>query len=140
MPYEALLAAGKIQKQPPQPRTIRDLLSLAERDISVAAQTLEVDPDWAFNIAYNGILQASRALMLKQGSRPRGPEQHTTAVRFLKEALGEAFADQVATIDQMRRKRHKAVYEASGRIGAGEAQQAVSFARGYVEKIRGLTG
>jgi len=138
MPYETLLAEGRIRRQPSQPSTIGDLLLLAERDAGVADQTLKVDPDWAFNIAYNAVLQAARAFMLKQGFRPRGPDQHATVVSFLKEALGNAFVEEVATFDQMRRKRHRAVYEAAGRIGKREAEQAVSFAGSFLAKIRGL--
>jgi len=138
MSYEALLTEGSIRKQTPDPGSIHDLLAGAERDVSVAAQTLDVDADWAFNIAYNAILRASRAYMFKQGYRPRGPEGHITVVRFLKEALGEALSGEVATFDQMRRKRNIAVYEASGRIGRQEAEQAVSFARNFLAKIRGL--
>ena len=95
MPFETLLAEGRIRRHTPQTRTIRDLLLLAERDARVAEQTLEVDPDWAFNIAYNAVLQAARAFMMKQGYRPRGPEQHATVVSFLKEALGNAFVEEV---------------------------------------------
>jgi len=43
-----------------------------------------------------------------------------------------------STFDQMRRKRHRVVYEASGRIGATEAEQAIAFARVFLVKIRGL--
>ncbi len=136
MPYEKLLSERRIKKQSPKPGPVRDLLSLAERDARVAAQTLEVDTDWAFNIAYNSVLQASRALMLKEGYRFRGPDQHATVVRFLNEALGQKLPDELATFDQMRRKRHRAVYDTAGRIGASEAEQAGLFARNYLEGIR----
>ena len=95
MPYETLLAEGRITRQAPQPSTIRELLLLAERDAGVADQTLKVDPDWAFNIAYNAVLQAARTFMMKQSFRPRGPDQHAPVVSFLKEALGNAFVEEV---------------------------------------------
>ena len=136
MSYEKLLSEGLIKKQSPKPDAIRDLLSLAERDAKVAEQTLEVDPDWAFNIAYNSVLQASRAFMLKEGFRPRGPNQHATVVRFLQEALAQKLPEDIVTFDQMRRKRHRAVYDTAGRIGASEAEQAVIFVKNYLEKIR----
>lgn len=136
MSYEKLLSEGRIRKLSPENSAIRDLLALAERDAKVAAQTLELDADWAFNIAYNSVLQASRAFMLKEGYRPRGPNQHATVVRFLNEALGEKLADEVATFNQMRRKRHRTVYEVAGRIGASEAEQAASFASDYLKRIR----
>ena len=140
MPYEKLLSEGRIKKQSPKLGAVRDLLSLAERDARVAARTLEVDTDWTLNIAYNSVLQASRAFMLKEGYRPRGPDQHATVVRFLKEALGQKLPGEIATFDQMRRKRHRAVYDTAGRIGATEAEQAASFARDYLGNIRELIG
>ncbi len=136
MPYEKLLSERRVKRQSPKPDAIRDILLLAERDVKVAEQTLEVDPDWAFNIAYNSVLQASRAYMLREGFRPRGPNQHATVVRFLEEAFAQKLPEDVATFDQMRRKRHRAVYDTAGRIGASEAEQAVIFARDYLDRIR----
>jgi uncharacterized protein (UPF0332 family) len=138
MPYKDLLGQGRLARQPPSSKAIQELFSLAERDIHVAEHTLDVDPDWAFNIAYNAVLQAARAFVLSEGYRTRGADQHATVVLFLKKALGERLAGEIATFDQMRRKRHRAVYEASGRIGAAEAKQAVTFAGEFLEKIRGL--
>lgn len=138
MAYEKLLAQNRIRPYSAKPREVPDLLSIADRDVTVAEHNLELDADWSYNIAYNAVLQASRALMLKEGFRSRGPERHVTAVRFAREALGKSLADDVDLFDQMRRKRHLAVYDVSGRIGEGEAQAAVAFARRYVENIREL--
>ena len=80
MPYEDLLGQGRLAQQPPSSKAIQDLFSLAERDIHVAEHTLEVDPDWAFNIAYNAVLQAARAFVLSEGYRTRGADQHATVV------------------------------------------------------------
>ena len=79
MPFEDLLSQGRLTRQAATPRAIQDLLALAERDIHVAEHTLQVDPDWAFNIAYNGVLQAARAFVLSQGFRTRGADQHARA-------------------------------------------------------------
>ena len=81
-------------------------------------------------------LQAARAFVLSEGYRTRGADQHATVVLFLKRALGERLAGEIATFDQMRRRRHRAVYEASGRIGADEATQAVAFAVEFLAKMR----
>jgi len=45
MPYETLLAEGKIRREAPDPGSIRDLLADAERDVSVAPRTIDVDAD-----------------------------------------------------------------------------------------------
>ncbi|HLE50438.1 MAG TPA: HEPN domain-containing protein [Anaerolineales bacterium] len=83
----------------------------------------------------NSILQAGRALMFFDGYRPRGGEQHATVVEFLEERLGMAYAAQVRLFDQMRRKRHRVIYEVAGLVSKREAEQAIAFAREFVEKI-----
>jgi len=73
--------------------------------------------------------------MFFDGYRPRGGEQHASVVEFIEERLGSAYADQVRLFDQMRRKRHRVIYEVAGLVSDKEAEQAVSFAKGFVEEI-----
>ena len=51
-------------------------MALARRDIDTARTLLSTDCDWAYNIAYNAVLQAGRALMFAKGYRPDGANQH----------------------------------------------------------------
>ena len=76
--------------------------------------------------------------MFFDGYRPRGSEQHATVVEFIEERLGSAYADQVRLFDQMRRKRHRVIYEVAGLVSDKEAKQAVQFAKGFVEEITGI--
>lgn len=135
MPYERLLKQGRIKVYAARPNEINQLLQVATRDLLTASQNLENAPDWAYSIAYNSILQAGRALMLNDGYRPRGGEQHGSVVEFVEEKLGPSYVGQVRLFDQMRRKRHRVIYEVSGLISRTEAEQAVAFAKSFVEKI-----
>jgi len=135
MPYERLIRANRIKPHRANQNEIKKLLQLATRDLNTAVQNLEDAPDWAYSIAYNSILQSGRALMFFEGYRPRGGEQHATVVEFVRERLGTAYMDQVQLFDQMRRKRHRVIYEVAGLVSRKEAEQAVSFAREFVEKI-----
>jgi uncharacterized protein (UPF0332 family) len=65
----------------------------------------------------------------------RGGEQHATVVEFVEERLGTAYVAQVRLFDQMRRKRHRVIYEVAGLVSKKEAEQAIAFAREIVEKI-----
>lgn len=76
MPYERLLKTGRIQPYSAKPSEVSQLLQVANRDIATAKKNLEDATDWAYTIAYNSVLQASRALMIHEGYRPRGGEQH----------------------------------------------------------------
>ncbi|MFZ0531610.1 MAG: HEPN domain-containing protein [Anaerolineales bacterium] len=135
MPYERLIASNRIKPQQPNPREINQLLQLASRDLATAVRNLEDAPDWAYSIAYNSILQAARALMFFSGYRPRGGEQHATVVEFTEERLGITFTEQVRLFDQMRRKRHRVIYEIAGSVSKSEAEQAITFAKDFVSKI-----
>lgn len=48
------------------------------------------DRDWAFTMAYNAILQATRALIFAKGFRPStGEGQHRVAVQFAEIAFSK---------------------------------------------------
>ena len=121
MPYDRLLKSNRIKPHRANQTEIIQLLQLAMRDLSTAARNLEEAPDWAYSIAYNSILQAGRALMFFEGYRPRGGEQHATVVEFVEERLGTAYTAQVRLFDQMRRKRHRVIYEVAGLVSKKES-------------------
>lgn len=135
MPFERLIKTNRIKVLQSNSNDINQLLQLAKRDLSTAMRNLDESPDWAYSIAYNSILQAGRALMFYDGYRPRGADQHATVVEFIEERLGQNFSDQVRLFDQMRRKRHKIIYEVAGLITKKEAEQAVNFAQTFVALI-----
>lgn len=136
MPYDELLRQRRLRPYQPRPREVAWLLEVAARDLATAERVLPDDRDWAFSIAYNAILQAARALMLLKGYRARGPDQHHTAVRFCELTFDASHRHQLALFDQMRRKRHRLVYEVAGLVSQHEAEQALNFARAFVEEIR----
>jgi uncharacterized protein (UPF0332 family) len=139
MPYERLLQQKKIKAHKADPKEIKALLDLANRDLDVAEKTLSLDSDWAYTIAYNAILQASRALMFNKGFRPRGSAGHVTVVEFTRETLGKEHAEGVNLFDQMRRKRHRVLYDSTGLVGDKEAEQSLHFAKNFVELLSKLS-
>lgn len=136
MPFEQLIQQNRIKAYKARPEEVRRLLQVAARDLATAERNLSEDHDWAYGIAYNAVLQASRAFMLSKGYRPRGGEQHSTVVQFVEESLGKKYASQIALFDQMRRKRHRIIYEMTGLVSKQEAEQGVAFAKKFVEEIR----
>ncbi|HSV85817.1 MAG TPA: HEPN domain-containing protein [Levilinea sp.] len=135
MAHEKLLKSGRIKVYSAQEKEVSQLLQVASRDLNTALKNLDDAPDWAYSMAYNAVLQASRALMLHDGYRPRGGEQHATVVEFIRERLGQKHLAQVRLFDQMRRKRHRVIYEAAGLISKGEAEQALKFAKDFLEIV-----
>ncbi|MEN6518870.1 MAG: HEPN domain-containing protein [Methanospirillum sp.] len=96
---------------------------------------LELDPDRAYAIAYNAMLQAARALLFADGYRPAGRDQHVAVVRFVAVRVGP---DAAAGLDRLRRKRHIAVYDTADTIGASEAEAAVRRAPAFVAVVSEL--
>ena len=138
MAYERLLKTGRIQPYQAKPIEVSQLLQVAHRDLATAKKNLEDATDWAYTIAYNSVLQASRALMMNEGFRPRGGEQHATVVAYMEERLGASSEKQVRLFDQMRRKRHRVVYEIAGLVSKSEADQAIQFAQSFIDHISEL--
>jgi uncharacterized protein (UPF0332 family) len=141
MSVEELEGQGRIKRYQARRREIESLLLVARRDLVGAERNLADDADWSYNMSYNAVLQAVRALMFSQGYRPRGADQHRTVVHFARKSLGEEYARETALFDQMRRKRNRLIYETVGLVSRQEAQQALAFARRMVEDIgRMITG
>ena len=136
MTFQSLEQKKRIQKYKATSQEIANRLKLARRDLAAARKTLDTDHDWAFSMAYNAALQAARALVLAKGYRLRGAEQHGTAVEFCRLALGRESGADVDRFDQMRRKRHKVIYDEAGLVSKREAEDAITFAEHFVEKLR----
>lgn len=134
MVYENLLKKGLIRPFEAAPSQISDRLGLARRDIETARSL--TNTDWAYNIAYNAMLQAARALMFAEGYRTAGGEgQHKTVVLFAESALGRTFEEEVRFFEKMRVKRNRAVYDTAGIISETEARQAVEFAEKFISIV-----
>jgi uncharacterized protein (UPF0332 family) len=136
MAYEDLLNRGLIKPFAAGSAQSASRLALAKRDINAAEAMLAIDRDWAFSMAYNAVLQATRALMFANGFRPAAGEgQHKTAVEFAEIALGQKFHDDIYIFDKMRSKRHRVIYDALGLVSLEEARQAFAFAVRFVKEV-----
>lgn len=136
MNFEELENSGMIKKVGFKEEAVKELIELAERDLKLARKMLKQDLDWAFNIAYNSILQSSRALMFFHGFRPVGRDQHLTVEKFVSIALGEEFKEKVNAFDRIRRKRHTATYDRAGIISNYEANYCILMAQEFMEEIK----
>lgn len=139
MAYEDLLNRGLIKPFAAGRAQSASRLALAKRDIKAAEAMLAIDRDWAFSMAYNAVLQATRALMFANGFRPAvGEGQHKTAVEFAEITLGEKFHDDIYIFDKMRSKRHRVIYDALGLVSLEEARHAFAFAVRFVKEAEQL--
>lgn len=138
MSLDELLRDRIIQRIRPNKKIAKRNLRIASRDLRAAKHLLaEENYDWALSIAYNAMLQAGRALMFLKGFRPSTQFGHIAVVRYLRVAFGEQLTERIIDVfDQMRRKRHRAVYEAVDIVSRNEAQNATKWASEFVNKVK----
>jgi uncharacterized protein (UPF0332 family) len=135
MNLDDLLKKNKIKKITSNNKEIEELLLLADRDIKMSEFIVTQDWDWAFNIAYNSILQSSRAYMFKNGYRPSSNQGHKNTFDFLKIALQE-HSILIGYFDRMRVKRNKALYETAGIISEKEVTEIIKNAKQFLNIIK----
>ena len=138
MPFERLLATRRVYPHRATPGEIQNLLALAARDVRMARLVMVEDWDWGFSIAYNGILQASRAYMYWCGYRTAADQGHRNTFAFMREALGDEYATLIGYFDRMRSKRNQAIYDVAGRISEHEARTILEKAEEFLQLVGGL--
>ena len=136
MKYDELLNSRRIRKEKASPAEIERALNRAERDLKTAQTLMAQDWDWGFAVAYDAVLQASRAYMFAQGFRPASSESHKNTFAFMRLAMGKDYEELMAYFDRMRNKRHQAIYEVAGLITETEAHNILKKAESFVAMIR----
>ncbi|MFH1654736.1 MAG: HEPN domain-containing protein [Pseudomonadota bacterium] len=136
MKYDDLLKSGKIRKQRVSGDEIERGIARAERDLKTARYVMASDWDWGFAIAYNAVLQASRAFMFSQGFRPVSHEGHKNTFAFMRVAFGKDYEDLITYFDRVRNKRNQAMYDIAGMISETEARNLFKMAVDFVSLVR----
>lgn len=138
MSFEELERSGLLEKRPVNLGQITKSLSRSFRDLKTAKANLSIDEEWAYTIAYHAMLRAGRSLILLEGYRPKGKDQHRTIIAASREILGKDFGILINDFDRMRRKRHEFIYEPGKPIPLSEAEAALTSAEKLVQKIAGI--
>jgi len=140
MKYDDLLKSGHIRAERVSQKEIDRAMERSGRDLVTAREIIQQDLDWCFAIAYDVLLQASRAYMFAQGYRPASSESHKNTLAFMRVALGKQHRDMIDFFDRMRIKRNQALYDLAGTITETEARTLIRKATEYVELIQSLLG
>ena len=140
MKYDELLKSGRIRKEQVSRQEIRRAMERAGRDLKTAPKIMAEDWDWGFAVAYNAVLQASRAYMFSQGYRPASTEGHKNTFAFVRVAMGKKYEELITYFDRMRNKRNQAIYDVAGLITETEARNLLANAENFVKLIRRKLG
>jgi uncharacterized protein (UPF0332 family) len=136
MSYKELERRRLIESVETSAGEILSLFTIVERDINIAQHLVSHDLDWAFNLAYNSMLQSCLALMQAYGYRARGPSKHKTALLFARSVLSEEYDVRLRQLDRIRRKRHRAVCEVAGLISKREAEETIRLAVEFSAEVK----
>lgn len=135
MDYSELLNSNLIKQGKFTPEQVTECFSISRRDLRTSKVIQAENADWAYNIAYNAMLQAARGLMFSKGYRPAGESQHVTVIKFAVMTLGRSFKEDLEIMDMMRRKRNKNIYDTAGLVSGAEVKEAIKTAESFVKKL-----
>ncbi len=133
MAHEEFRERGLLEEVRPNFGVISTLVEQARKDLATARANLSIDREWAYLIAYQGMLRAARALVMAEGFRPRGRDPQRTMVQVVGAILGEAERGLVSAFDRMRRKCQILLEEPGTPVSRYEAEGALREAQRFLQ-------
>src|SRR5574341_2372962 len=103
MAVEELREKGLVEDFKPNFAVVSALIARSLRDLSTARANASIDREWAYAIAYQGMLRAALAMITAEGLRPRGRDQSRTVVLLAGAILGAEMRALMNAFDRMRR-------------------------------------
>ena len=134
--YQELIEKGLLREEKIDFRQIQKisrkaLNSLKSAKILLAAKQEES----AFELAYEAMLLAGRALTFSYGLRPRTQGSHKIVIEFADLVLESTFKPLIKKFDRMRKARHYLIYGAGFSISKTEAENAIISASEFIKKV-----
>lgn len=136
MDYQKLVKKGLLKKEKIEFDQINKVLRNTFRCIR-SSKILVKDGDEAggFQLAYEAMLLAGRALVFSYGLRPRSVGSHRIVIEFSECILGEEYKTLTLKFDKMRKKRNYLIYGTGLTISKAEVDRAINSAQKFVDKI-----
>jgi uncharacterized protein (UPF0332 family) len=134
--YQDLIEKGLLKEEQIGFTEIGMVLTKAKKSLE-SAEVLRQKKffEGAYEMAYEAMLRAGRALIFSFCLRPRVAGSHKTTVEFCARIFGDATGILITMFDTMRKKRHYLVYGAGLDISEFEAEHAIISARDFIYKI-----
>jgi len=134
MSLEERLQRGELRREPARPEEIRRLMDAAARRIEDAAST-SIHPETRLEQAYHAILSCALAALRVESFRAaNAPGKHRFVLSSLADTLGTS-PDLIAYFQQLRRMRHRGIYEGSIHVSETEVEGAVTEAARLLEHV-----
>ena len=130
------LRAGLLQVVSPDVQASRRRLDLADRNVvRSASQQKAGDDDAALIFAEQALINAADALLARDGL-----SASSHIVRFRYPLLPDVYSAERGLIDQIRRARNAAQYDAEGGLPSSLSAEAIRIATKAVAEVRRLVG
>ena len=130
------LKEGKLSKQSSDVAFLNNLLDGAKRNFDAASLIRGKVDEAAFKLAYDGLLQIGRIILLINGYRPADGEQHKTTFTVAGALLGEDFDRLIKKIQKFRIKRNISLYEPKLLINKNETEAIFKTAREFWDRVK----
>lgn len=114
---------------------IRTVLDKSRRNIQSAKLLMDDDHENSYQLAYEAMLLAGRALVFSFGFRPRALGSHIIVVDFSKKVLGKKIAALVFKFNKMRKIRHYLIYGSGLSISEIDMKNAISSATKFLKEV-----
>ena len=114
---------------------VLSVIKKSRRSIKSAKLLVEDDQENSYQLAYEAMLQAGRALVFSFGFRPRAAGSHKIVVDFSKKVLGKEIATTVFKFNKMRKTRHYLVYGTGLYISEVDSRNAILFATKFLKHV-----
>jgi hypothetical protein len=134
MAYEDLREKGLVEDVKPNFSAVSALITRALKDLATARANASIDREWAYAIAYQGMLRAARGMIAAEGLRARGRDQQRTAVMLAGAILGDDARPLVNAFDRMRRRWQVIVDEVGQPVSRYEVEGAIKDAQRFIER------
>lgn len=134
--YQNLVEQGALKEEKINFSQVVKVLRKAQNSL-VSAKILlaESQEENAYELAYEAMLSAGRALTFSHGLRPRTQGSHKIVIEFAALILENDFAVLIKKFDRMRKTRHYLIYGAGFSISKTEAENAIKSASEFMEKV-----
>lgn len=134
MTWQELVNEGKIERRQTSPEEIEEIREAVERDLK-DAEVEYLSADRQFTIAYSAALLSAKMVIRCSGYRVRGHGAHYITFECLKLAMGKPIYKIAKFLNQCRKKRNIADYDAAGRITDTEADEMIKVAKVFSKKV-----
>ena len=114
---------------------VLSVIKKSRRSIKSAKLLVEDDQENSYQLAYEAMLQAGRALVFSFGFRPRAAGSRKIVVDFSKKVLGKEIATTVFKFNKMRKTRHYLVYGTGLYISEVDSRNAILFATKFLKHV-----